>query len=246
MTHALLAVVALVGVARAEASAHLADANAALAAGDFAGAERGYRALLEEGATSGDVWYNLGNVLYRQERTAEAVLAWRNASARLPRDPDIDANLDFVRRELRDGLVAPDPRPWFAPWQAALTPDEGIWLGALLAGLGLVATAGRRSRPHWPLAPVGIALAAVGTLVAAGGLAEAGAPPVAVVLVAEAVATSDLGGGVDLFTLHAGAEVQAAERAAGRVLVVLPDGRRGWLPEASVGLVDPSRARPVL
>ncbi len=242
----MTALLLLVAIARADGEAGLADANAALASGDFTTAEQGYRALLDAGHTSGDVWYNLGNVLYRQDRDAEAVLAWRNAAARLPRDPDVQANLDFVRRTLRDGLVAPDPRPWFAPWQAALTPDEGVWLGAALAGAGLLAIALRGRRPRWPLVPVGVTAAVLGGLVAAGGLAEAGAPPVAVVVVAETVATSDLGGGVDLFTLHAGAEVQSVERAAGRVLVVLPDGRKGWVSEAAVGFVEPSRPRPVL
>ena len=49
-----------------------------------------------------------------------------------------------------------------------------------------------------------------------------GLAPVAVVLAPEVTATSDLGGGVDLFTLHAGAEVQTDDRAAERTLVVLP------------------------
>lgn len=239
-------IVALVALAFASAETHLEAANTALAAGDLPAAEKGYRALLEEGYTSGDVWYDLGNVLYRQDRPAEAVLAWRNAGARLPRDPDVEANLDFVRVKVRDGLVAADPRPWFAPWQAALTPDEGIWIGAFVAGAGLLALALRGRRPDWPLVPVGIGATAIGLLVAAGGYGEALAPPVAVVLAPEAVATSDLGGGVELFTLHAGAEVQTVESAAGRVLVALPDGRRGWLAASALGLVTPSRPPPVL
>ncbi|MDP2309348.1 MAG: tetratricopeptide repeat protein [Pseudomonadota bacterium] len=222
------------------------EANAALAAGDLPAAEAGYRAVLEERPDAGDIWYNLGNVLYRQERHAEAALAWRNAAARLPRDPDIDANLDFVRRTFRDGLVVPDPVPWFAPWQVALTADEGIWLGAALAGLGLLAVAARRRGPHLPLAPVGVGLVVVGGLLAAGGFGEARMPPVAVVLVSEATATSDLGGGVELFTLHAGAEVSTVEKEAGRTLVSLPDGRKGWLPSEALGVVDPSGPPPVL
>ncbi|MDP2315393.1 MAG: tetratricopeptide repeat protein [Pseudomonadota bacterium] len=222
------------------------EANVALAAGELSAAEAGYRAVIEEGYGSGDIWYNLGNVLYRQERPAEAVLAWRTAAALLPRDPDIEANLDFARRGLLDGLIAPDPHPWFAPWQAAMTPDEGIWLGSALMGLGLIAVAARRRRPHLPWVPVGVGTSLLGALVAGGGVAEANLPPVGVLLVPEATATSDLGGGVDLFTLHAGAEVQTAEDEAGRTLVVLPDGRKGWLPSEALGLVDPSRPGPVL
>lgn len=236
----------LCATAFADAEARFAEANTALAAGNLESAEAGYRAVIEEGYATGDIWYNLGNVLYRQERHAEAALAWRNAAARLPRDPDIDANLDFVRRTFRDGLVAPDPHPWFAPWQVALTPDEGVWLGAALAGLGLLAIAARRRAPHFPLAPVGVGVCAMGALLAAGGFAEAGQRPVAIVLLPEATATSDLGGGVELFTLHAGAEVSTVEEEAGRVLVLLPDGRKGWLPIETLGVVDPSRPGPVL
>jgi hypothetical protein len=242
----LLTLTCWAGAALAAPEESFEEANTALAAGDLAKAEEGYRAVIQEGYATGDIWYNLGNVLYRQERHPEAALAWRNAAARLPRDPDIDANLDFVRRTFRDGLVAPDPHPWFAPWQVALTADEGIWLGAALAGLGLLAVASRRRSPHFPLAPVGIGICVVGGLLAAGGFAEAGQRPVAIVLVPEATATSDLGGGVELFTLHAGAEVSTLEQAAGRTLVLLPDGRKGWLPIASLGVVDPSGPAPVL
>lgn len=236
----------LLAPARADASARLDEVNRALAAGDLAAAEAGYRDLLAHGNTSGDIWYNLGNVLYRQDKDAEAVLAWRNAAARLPRDPDVQANLDFARRSMRDGLVASEPRPWFAPWQAALTPDEGVWIGALLAGTGVLSIALRRRCPPWPLLPAGAVGATAGALLLAGALAAEAEPAVAVVLAHEATATSDLGGGVALFTLHAGAEVQVAEAAAGRVLVVLSDGRRGWLPDAAVGIVDPARPAPML
>jgi hypothetical protein len=239
-------VIALVAAALASAEADFSTANAALAAGDLAGAEAGYRALLADGYTDGDVYYDLGNVLWREQQHAGAMLAWRRAGARLPRDPDVQANLDFARRDVRDRLDSPDPAPWFAPWQVALTPVEGQWLGGLLAGVGLLAGALRRRAPGVPLAGIGAGLVVVGGLVAAGGAAEAGLPPAAVVLAPEVTATSDLGGGVDLFTLHAGAEVTALEAEADRTLVALPDGRKGWIPSDHVGVVDPDAAFPVL
>jgi hypothetical protein len=224
----------------------LAAANTALGAGDLPAAEAAYRRVLDQGATSGDIWFDLGNVLYRQDRHAEAVLAWRKAAARLPRDPDVIANLDFARRDFRDGLVAPPPRAWFAPWQVALTVDEAIWLGAAFAGAGLLGIALRGRAPHVPLVGIGGVAVTLGALLAAGGVATAGLEPVAVVLAPEVTATSDLGGGVDLFTLHAGAEVQTDERSTNRTLIVLPDGRRGWVPDSALGRVDPTEAHPVL
>jgi hypothetical protein len=223
-----------------------ADANAKLAAGDVPGAEAGYRALLADGYTDGDVYYNLGNVLWRQHELAGALLAWRDAEARLPRDPDVQANLDFARRSVRDALEVERPHPWFAPWQVAMTPAEGAWLGAALAGLGLLAVAARGRLPNVPLLGIGAGLAAVGGVVYAGGLAAQHTPPVAVVLADEVTASSDLGGGVSLFVLHAGAEALASEEASGQVLLVLPDGRKGWVKSEAVGVADPDRPFPGL
>lgn len=217
----------LLGLALAAPQDDFAAANAALAAGDLTAAEAGYRGLLAQGVTDGDVYYNLGNVLFRQGRRAGAVLAWRHARLVAPRDADAAANLEFARREGRDRLLAPERRPGFAPWQAALTAAEGQWLGCLALGLGLGALALRGRAPRLPATGVGLTLAVAGAWVWAGGWAEAVQPPVAVVLAESVTATSDLGGGVDIFALHAGAEVQTVDEEAGFVLVLLPDGRKG-------------------
>lgn len=222
-----------------------AAANAALAGGDLAAAEAGYRGLLDGGVRDADVYYNLGNVLYRQGKTPGAILAWRHAAALAPRDPDAAANLDFVRRSLPEAVVTDDPHPTFAPWQAALSAREGRWLGEGIVAAGLTLLALRRRLPRVPSA-VGAALVGVGAWTWAGGYAEDMAPPPAVVLAAEAHARSDLGGGVELFVLRAGSEVGTIDEEAGAVLVVLPDGRKGWVDAGTVGIVDPTRPFPVL
>lgn len=229
----------LCALALAAGQAEFDAGNTAYAAGDLAGAEAAYRQALVAGGVDEDVYFNLGNVLYRQEKVPLAVLAWRRGLALAPRDPDIEANLDFARRGLIDHVDPVEPTPWFAPWQAALTPGEGQWLGAALAGLGLLAIGLRRRLPAAPLVGGGIVATVVGLVIGGAALADAAMPPAAVVLVKEVTARSDLGGGVDLFTLHAGAEVVTADRAAGHLLIALPDGRKGWVDEADVGLVEP-------
>lgn len=233
-------------VAFASAESDFSAANDALARGDLPAAEAGYRAVLDAGVTDGDVYYNLGNVYFRQDRIPAAILAWRTAATRMPRDPDVQANLDFARRKVRDRLDVSIPHPWFAPWQVALTSGEAQWLGAGVAGIGLLLIAARRRAPALPLAGVGGAAVALGLLVGGGGLVQARQPVAAVILAPVVTVTSDLGGGVDLFTLHAGAEVLTVEEASGKVLIRLPDNRRGWVEAASVGWVDSERPLPVL
>ncbi len=242
-------------LAHASPESDLASASAALAAGDLSGAEAGYRAILASGPMDADVYYDLGNVLYRGGKLAPAILAWRRAEALSPRDPDVQANLDFARRGLVDRLDTPRGSPAFAPWQIALTPGEGRWLGAGLSGLALLVLGvralgarmfgGTGSRLQLPVAPA-VGVLVIGLVVQAGAVASAREPAIAVILPTEVTATSDLGGGVDLFTLHAGAEVRLVERAAGHALVQLPDGRKGWLAEESVGVADPYAPFPVL
>lgn len=228
------------GLALADAQAEFDAGNAAYASGDLPAAEARYRAALEAGGQDADVYFNLGNTLYRQERLAPAILAWRCAGVLAPRDPDVEGNLDFARRNVADRLDPLRPVPVFAPWQSALTPGEGEWLGAALAGLGLLAIAARGRFPHVPVAALGALSLLVGGVVGAGGVVAGTMPPAAVVLATQTTARSDLGGGVDLFTLHAGAEVLSTERAGEQVLVRLPDDRRGWLPAKDLGMVDPA------
>jgi len=233
-------------VASTDPAADFRAANDALAKNDFASAEAGYRAILAAGVQDADVYYNLGNVLYREDEMAGAILAWRRSALLAPRDPDAQANLDYARRHIRDHLDVVPTVPWFAPWQVALTGDEGAWVGGVALGLALGALALRRRFPHVPLVGIGVALGAFGAVAGLGGLAQLAVPPSAVVLAGAVTATSDLGGGVQLFTLHAGAEVETEQESSGKVLIRLPDGRRGWVAADTVGLVDPNRAFPVL
>lgn len=231
-------------LALAAGEAEFAAANTALAAGELAGAEAGFRSALEAGAIDADVYYDLGNVLYRQNELPLALLAWRRALSLAPRDPDAEANLAFGRRGVADDVAGADPYPAWAPWQSAVTPDEGIATGGLLVGIGLLAIAARRRLPGLPTAPIGIALASLGVVLAAGGAAEAGLPSGAVVLTETLPLQSDLGGGVVLLTLHAGAELAVLEESSDQLLLALPDGRKGWAPASAVGRVDPFASMP--
>ncbi len=223
-------------------SADSVDAfNTALAGGDLIAADSAMDALLDSGATTGDVYFNLGNLRYRQGRLPEAMLAWRCAEARYPRDPDVQANLEFARRQLKSPSGVSPTHPAWAPWQAVVTPAEGQWIGAALLGLGWFVLAmslgGPRSRPLGLRIPAWIAVI-LGVVIGAGAVVDGRMPGVGVVLT-PATVTSDLGGGSDLFPLSPGSEVRILDSGGGQVLVGLADGRSGWLSAAVVAVADP-------
>ena len=236
----MLAIYMLVLQARAGGSVD--DFNTALAGGDLVAADTAMDALLDAGATTGDVYFNLGNLRYRQGRVPEAMLAWRCAEARYPRDPDVQANLEFARRQLKEPSGVAPSHPVWAPWQAVLTPPEGQWAGAALLGLGwLVLALGLggplRARVAALRVPAWIA-AVLGIVIGAGATVDARTTGIGVVLT-PATVTSDLGGGSDLFPVAPGAEVRILDAGGGQLLVGLADGRSGWLTSAVVAVADP-------
>ena len=100
MKKSLIIVIVVAGLAatslvsRAEDANQLfADAGKAYDAGQFAEARQKYESILEQGQTSHELFFNLGNALYKQGRTADAVLQYRRAWMLAPRDPDAAANL---------------------------------------------------------------------------------------------------------------------------------------------------------
>lgn len=69
-------------------------------------AQKLYLSIVDTGVASGDVIYDLGNVTYRLGHLGEALLYYEKAARLIPRDPDVRANLAFIRHKLAtDGLV---------------------------------------------------------------------------------------------------------------------------------------------
>lgn len=216
-------------------------------AGDYPAAAACYRALEAAGHHNGHLHYNEGNAWYRAGDTGRAVLAYRRAQLHLPRDGDVQANLNAARRGAKDDLEPPDARgavarTLLAPYDA-LSQAELLLLGSLAAALlfVLLAIRVRRELPGGggPLVLLG--------LLAAGALFgwsvrsyELTTSPVAVVVGAEVTLRSgrDLQS-VDLVRLHAGAEALVVEEGDQWVQVALSSGQRGWLPASELGLVRP-------
>lgn len=249
MLLAILALVLLGADGQVSPQARFHEGAAAYRDGDYAEAEVAWREVLAAGAVDGHVLYDLGGALYRQGRLGHAILAWRQALVLLPREPDTKANLELARAEVRDQLEPQSHVPPLVPWQHSLALRESTALGALLLGFALGAAAWlrwarrRELRELGSLRPVAWLAAVLGLLLLVSTALTAralSARPAAVILVDEIAGRSAVGAdGVELFVLHQGAELRALERDAGHVLVALPDGRRGWIPDQGVGLVQP-------
>ena len=117
------------------------EAGKAYDAGRYAEASQHYESVLGHGLVSSELFFNLGNALYKQGLTGEAVLQYRRAWMLSPRDPDAAANLRLAAQG-SNALVPDLPlasvlffKLSFKEWMwIALS---SYWISAVLVGLYL-------------------------------------------------------------------------------------------------------------
>jgi hypothetical protein len=138
---------ALAGIARADTGNTTFDeANRLFSEGRYADAAVAYETLARKHGWSAPLLYDLGNAYAQGGNVGRSVLNYERAHVLAPRDPDIAANLAYVRATA--GLPIP-VLPWYQTVARFFTPT--IWTGLAvlslwLSGVGFLATPRWRSR----------------------------------------------------------------------------------------------------
>ncbi|MBI3416197.1 MAG: tetratricopeptide repeat protein [Verrucomicrobia bacterium] len=102
----VLALFSLTCARAAEASAGFDQANKLYEEGKFSEAVTAYQKLITSEQSSPALFFNLGNALFKAGQPGRAVLWYRRAEALAPRDPDIKANLHYIRKNVNGGATA--------------------------------------------------------------------------------------------------------------------------------------------
>jgi len=183
--------------------------------------------------------YNMANADARNGRPGLAVLSYERARLLAPNDPDIRANLRFVRASV--GLPA-EKGTWFSRNARIAGPNTLSWLGllgVLITGTSLLA--GRFYSNHRlelrAAAIVGISLMGL-TLCNAVALWPTLHEAVVVAHAAPA-RVSPISIGETLFSLPEAQSVTMRAEHEGFVLVQTADGRTGWVLRADLAPVVP-------
>ncbi|HEY5281918.1 MAG TPA: hypothetical protein VIM14_03925, partial [Polyangia bacterium] len=132
---------AVAGPARAESrSASFDDANRYYSEGHYADAVTDFETLARSHGWSAPLLYDLANAYAQEGKVGLSVLNYERAQALAPRDPDISANLAYVRAKA--GLPAP-VQSWYQRFARTFSLTSwtlfavfGFWLAsmAFLAG----------------------------------------------------------------------------------------------------------------
>jgi tetratricopeptide (TPR) repeat protein len=236
------------GIASAQSDSFglVLQANDAYMTGDYETAQALYEVIIQNGVRDFRVYFNLGNTYYQSGHLGRALLNYRRAQEILPRDADLGNNLARVRTERFDLL---SDETGFGESLAALTTGIlnlselsvivfFIWLfWFAMLGIATIKISWRtRMRP--PLLLTGIVLL-LGLFLLGGRLETSIRRPPAVVIDEVVQVRSGPGEAyLELYQLHAAAEVYVWETKKEWIQFALADGRLGWIPLKTITLIQ--------
>ncbi|RQV95420.1 tetratricopeptide repeat protein [bacterium] len=194
--------------------------------------------LLEQGYESGPLQYNLGNAYFRLNELSKCLLAYERAAKLMPRDKDVQANLELVRLSVVDRIEAPVRLSlwnWIDTLRDSLTLRElsglmqitGLLLAALIAARWFVSLKLRSIiRPLL----FSLFIAYIVCMSWYGWRHTLDKNQYAIIMTEKA----DVYSGPDesstqLFSLHEGTRILTREELTDWMRIRLADGREGWL-----------------
>ena len=214
------------------------QANKLYEQGRFKDAAAAYENMARNGQASPALYFNLGNALFKAGEVGRAILNYRLAERLAPRDPDIRANLKFVRNGVGAGATA--PAPWWQRWTGHLTLNEwtvltagALWLWFGLLALGQWRPVLRKSLSGYT-ATVGVGAAVLALCLGVAGYNRFGITTAIVTANEATVRLGPLDESPSYFTVPGGAELTVLDSKGDWLQVSDGVKRPGWLRREQV------------
>ena len=219
------------------------QAGALYLSGDYDGAARGWRALVDEGWESVGLHLDLGNALLRLGFRGRAIASYLRALALDPGDADALANLEQARAQNVDRLVG-EAQPPLQDRLLARTPDRAALalFGLAWSAFWLLLWLRSRSSPSarrrlGPAALLAALLAVAGGALLAGKAADRRSPSAVVIAPLTAVREGPSRTLKPAFELHEGTTVRVLEAQGDVACVRLLNGLEGWVASADLEVI---------
>ena len=216
-------------------------ANQAYKEGRYEQAAALYENLLALEISNGSLYYNLGNSYLKAGKIGKALVNYRRAELFMPRNEDLQANIQYALQQTIDKIEGRDPYSYvksFCFWYSRLTIKELVTI-FLVANIGLWGVALLQLFKKQEYLRLVLYALIASTMVfgvsAAVKLYALYYKPGGVVTAREI--TVRAGGSINdtaLFGLHEGAEFDWLEDDDGWVKIQLRDGKKGWVQKETV------------
>jgi hypothetical protein len=220
----------------------VALANDVYASSNYQQAADSYESLRRKGLNSGYLYYNLGNTYIRLGKTGPAILNYIRAQKLIPRDENLQANMNFAIQQTRDKITPPQPDTLATLffWVSDLSLNENInYAFAINLFFWLTLTAWFYFRTDLlKLARNSIflllllAFASIGVKLHLESNSKIGVVLAKTVSVKSGLDASN----ITLFELHEGALVNITDERQGWIEVQLDSKKKGWIPKDSLGV----------
>ncbi len=190
-------------------------------------------------AYSASALYNLANSYARAGKPALAVLNYQRARLLAPHDPDIEANLRYVREASH---LPPEPQDRFTRAVTSAGPTALSWMGVVgvcMMGAGLLATRASFLQRWASRMALGCGIVLVGLTVGNAMMLWPKLHEAVVLTAATPARVSPVPMGDPLFVLPEAETVRITAQREDFVLVQTKAGRAGWVSRANLAPVVP-------
>jgi len=223
----------------------LAKGNQLYASAKFAAAVKTYEAIAAKGFESFDLYYNLGNALYKSNNITFAILNYERALKLVPGNEDARFNLEMAKKQVVDNIdLLPEPgflRWWHELINARPADSWGtqslvsFFLFLLFFALFLFATTIRYKQFTFWLAVIALAYSLLTFSFGSSQRSKLVHHNSGVITERSVrMKGSPSETGTELFILHEGLSVQITDKLGDWIEIRLADGNKGWVKESAL------------
>lgn len=246
----LFCAVALLAFAKVDKQAQFSEASTAYAEGDYIKAAQIFNAILTKDEVSSEIYYNLANCYFKQDKLALAILNYNRALLLSPSDENIKHNLEIAETKTTNRI---EQLPQFflekvvVYLRQLLSSNQwAVWALVILSVAITCMICFYFSHRSWvrkitfTTALVSIIFFAVAISFSSSQKSIIMDSNMAIVMQnAVAVKSSPSQGGTDLFVLNEGVKVDVVEKVGEWSEVVVASGNSGWLQTKTIQYIKP-------
>ena len=223
----------------------LAKGNQLYTSGKYAAAVKSYEYVAGKGFESFELYYNLGNALYKSNNITFAILNYERALRLNPKNEDARFNLEMAKKQVVDNIDLL-PEPGFLRWWHELISSRPVdkwgthslvsfFVFLLLFALFLFATSIRNKQLTFWLAVITLAYSLLTFSFGSSQRSKLVNHNSGVITERSVrMKGSPSETGTELFILHEGLSVQITDKLGDWIEIRLADGNKGWLKESSL------------